>query len=599
LSNPASIRERTLGVLVVVAALAYLSQFVARGWVPHDEGMIGQSAERVLHGALPHIGYEEPYTGALTYLYAAVFRIGGIDLVNIRWVLFVGAAGAMWLTYALTRRELRPLAASLATSVALAWSFPNYFAGLPSWWLLLCALIALWAMVRAADTGRTRYVALAGAAAGVAMTIKQTGAYLAVAIVLWALYDGGVFTSKSRWQDHFSTALRWAAGASAIVFAAMIVGARLAAADGLFLFAPAAATAIVLFLPGRTDAASAQGRAPVAMAMIAALAAIVPVLLLLVPYVVGHHLRDFVEGALILPQKRLAFASMSMPSVWWMLLAAPFIGLAVLECRRTEPWPVAVAAAAWAAALVLPVAALWNAAAYQVIWQSARAVSAALPIVIVWQIAFGRARPRGERSVLFAAAAALAWTSLNQFPFAAPIYFCYTTPLAVVAAVVAADAAGVVRARSALPAAALLLLFALLIANRGDLHALGRFHEPVRFEATLGVPRAHLSVTAADAALYRRLIATIGARYRGGQLIAGPDCPEVYFLAGIESPSGALFDFFSGSRPDDPSPWLKGDVIIINHDPQFSPVPSPAVVAALRREFVNGEEVGRFEVRWR
>src|SRR5206468_6610634 len=102
-----------------------------------------------------------------------------------------------------------------------------------------------------------------------------------------------------------------------------------------------------------------------------------------------------------------------------------------------------------------------------------------------------------------------------------------------------------------------------------------------------------------EADMYRRLVAAMGARHRGGQLIAGPDCPEVYFLAGLQSPSGALFDFFSESKPDDATPWLKGDVIIINHEPEFSPVPSAKLVAALQREFVNGERIGRFEIRWR
>src|SRR5580700_5397533 len=45
----ASLGHRTLGGLMIVAALAYLLHFVPRGWVPHDEGMLGQSADLVLH----------------------------------------------------------------------------------------------------------------------------------------------------------------------------------------------------------------------------------------------------------------------------------------------------------------------------------------------------------------------------------------------------------------------------------------------------------------------------------------------------------------------------------------------------------------------
>ena len=64
-----------------------------RGWIPHDEGMLGQSAERVLTGEVPHVDYEEPYTGGLSLMHALVFRLAGIDLIFPRWLLFAGAVG--------------------------------------------------------------------------------------------------------------------------------------------------------------------------------------------------------------------------------------------------------------------------------------------------------------------------------------------------------------------------------------------------------------------------------------------------------------------------------------------------------------------------
>ena len=81
------------------------------------------------------------------------------------------------------------------------------------------------------------------------------------------------------------------------------------------------------------------------------------------------------------------------------------------------------------AAAVLPIAALWNTASYQMIWQSTRAFASLLPIGICWQLGSGRVEQR-QRAVLFLSAALLAWASLNQFPFAAPIYFSYVAPLA-------------------------------------------------------------------------------------------------------------------------------------------------------------------------
>ena len=595
---PTTSRERVLGAVAVFAAVVYLTPFVPRGWIPHDEGMLGQSAVRVLQGDLPHLDYEEAYTGGLTYVYAALFRSAGIDLVNVRWLLLVAAAGVAWLSYTVTRRQLRPLGAALATWIAITWSFPNYFAGLPSWWLLLCAVFELRSMIRYVETQKLRYIVFAAAAAGLAMAIKQTGAYLIVALVLWVLDDSGMFKAHSSRERHLDRVMRWAAGAAALVFAAVMLTPRLSGTEGLYLFAPAAATAVVLIAPRHRYHGVIEGRSTVALAMLAGVTALVPVALLLMPYILGHHFLAFVNGALILPQKRLAFASLPMSSAIGMVIAVPLLGFVILEARRAEP-SVSVTAMAWALAIGLPIAALWNHQIYQVIWQSARAVAALLPIVIAWRLVSGHVQESSQRSVLFASAAVLAWSSLNQYPFAAPIYFCYTTPLVVTAGVAAADAAACLRTRVTLPLATLLVLFAVLVANRGGIDPLGHFYAPVRLEADLDLPRAHLRVDAAEGDAYRRLVTTIALHHRGGQLIAGPDCPEVYFLAGLKSPSGALFDFFSDADPDDAAPWLNGEVIIINHRPQFSPVPSATLVAALQRNFAQGERIGPFEVRWR
>jgi len=72
---------------------------------------------------------------------------------------------------------------------------------------------------------------------------------------------------------------------------------------------------------------------------------------------------------------------------------------------------------------------------------------------------------------------------------------------------------------------------------------------------------------------------------------------------GRYSPTGALFDFF-GEDPaqfsrDDLTEWRKGDVVVLNLRPEFSPVPEDALKVSLRREFPEGQTIGKFEVRWR
>ena len=600
----ASKGHRIVGVIMIVAALAYLVPFVPRGWIPHDEGMLGQSAYRVLQGDIPHIDYEEAYTGGLSWLYAAVFKISGVDLLNVRWLLLAAASWAACLIYAIIRRYLRPTGAALATWVALTWSFPNYFAGLPSWWLLICALACVWAVIRHVETRRFRYIVAAGLAVGLAMAIKQTGVYLLVALVLSLLYDGGRSSRASSWFVRMEHLVRWGAAATAIVFAAVILVPRIFRAEGLYLFLPAVACAVVLFLPVERDSESSYARSPLTLVCLATAVAVLPLACLLIPYVIQHRLWDFAYGAALLPGKRLAFASAPMPAAWAIITGIPLLAL-VFPAPRSGfgSRSTFLKSLLWAAAILLPIVALWNVASYQVIWQSSRAFAALLPIAICWRLASGQIRQPEQRPILFVSAAMLAWTSLNQFPFAASIYFCYVAPLVVIAGIAAASAESSLRRHAMLSWAVMLLLFAVLSANRGYIESLGQFHDPRRFDVALKLPRAHLKVGGGDAGLYWRLLISIERHLRGGQLIAGPDCPEVYFLLGLVNPSGTLFDFFSedaaGRHEDDMAVWVKGAVIVLNHEPHFSPAPSSRLITRLRREFPNGQGVGRFEVRWR
>jgi hypothetical protein len=580
---------------MILAALVYLVPFVPRGWVPHDEGMLGQSADRVLHGAVPHIGYEDAYTGGLSWMYAAVFKIAGVDLLNIRWLLFGGAACATCLVYAIARRYLAPPGAALASWVALGWSFPNYFAGLPSWWLLVAALACLWAEIRRIETGRWRYAVTAGLVAGVAMTIKQTGAYLVVALTMSLLFE--VVDAGAAWRSIVERLARTSAAIAAPLCAGILLWSRHADAEGVYLLLPVAACALALLMAGPGGSSPARSPSPFALVMVAAAAASLPVAGLLIPYVLEHHLWDFFNGVLLLPQKRLTFASMSMPSAMWILSGVPLLAWLALGSPAGRSYRSAlVKAATWIVALVLPIAALWNADSYQAIWQSVRAAAALIPIVACGWLIVSRCRDPRKRAMLFASVTILAWMSLNQFPFAAPIYFSYVAPLAIVAAIAVADAVGV-RAGTMLAPAAMLLLFAVLCTNRETIHMLGVGHAPREFEFPLKLRRAHLVIDEGDAYMYWRVMMSVEPRLRGGRLVAGPDCPEVYFLAGSSSPSGTLYDFLSDRQSQEE--WANADVVVINHAPEFSPALSTDQVVKLRSEFEFGEQIGRFEVRWR
>src|SRR6266481_2509545 len=89
--SPSHPQTRThLLVFLVISAISigYMATHLKRGWVPHDEGTLGQSAERVLNGELPHRDFDD-YTGGLTFVHALAFRALGINSGSMRIVLFV------------------------------------------------------------------------------------------------------------------------------------------------------------------------------------------------------------------------------------------------------------------------------------------------------------------------------------------------------------------------------------------------------------------------------------------------------------------------------------------------------------------------------
>jgi len=100
------------------------------------------------------------------------------------------------------------------------------------------------------------------------------------------------------------------------------------------------------------------------------------------------------------------------------------------------------------------------------------------------------------------------------------------------------------------------------------------------------------------------VVKLISIHIGGGQLVAGPDCPEVYFLTGRSSVSGTLFEFFTDTVSMEGGlnymPGLPAaSVVVLNHGRRFSQGPSTDLAAKVRRLFPYSEGVGTFEVRWR
>jgi hypothetical protein len=194
--------------------------------------------------------------------------------------------------------------------------------------------------------------------------------------------------------------------------------------------------------------------------------------------------------------------------------------------------------------------------------------------------------------------------TLVQFPFSAPIYFCYVAPLVVLAAAALYSYAPPVA--TAVPAlvTGFLIAFAVLRVNTSLLFGMGVLFQPYPPTAALMMPRGRLEVPARDAEMYHAVTMILRRHAKGDYTWASPDCPEIYFLSGLRNPTRTLFDFF-----DDPVRRTERvlasldrhavTAIVLNRAPQFSDNLPDDLVAELERRYPLGANAGKFQVRWR
>jgi len=157
------------------------------GWVPHDEGTLGLSAERVLQGQMPHRDFDD-YTGGLTYLHALAFRVFGISSAAMRYMLFAFFVPWVPAVFYIASRFGSAISAAAVTLLAVAWGVPNYPGPLPSWYNLFFATWGVAALLRYLDVGGCRWLFVAGLCGGFSMLAKIAAAYYVAAVLLFFVF---------------------------------------------------------------------------------------------------------------------------------------------------------------------------------------------------------------------------------------------------------------------------------------------------------------------------------------------------------------------------------------------------------------------------
>jgi hypothetical protein len=584
---------RVLAVVWVVSA-AYVGHGLNRGWIPHDEGTLAQSAERTLHGELPHRDFDEVYTGGLSYANAAAFRVLGTNLMSLRWLMFVGFVAWVPALYYCATRFARPAVAGWVTALGVAWSVPTYSAAMPSWYNLFFATWGTAALLRHVETGQRRWLVAAGLVGGLSCLVKVVGLYYVAAVLLFlvfrerALHPASPGRPVARWQPY-----PLAVGAGLLGFVALLVWLvhrQLDAAAVLHFVLPGAALAALGYRECAAADAPTSRRFATLFRLLSpfALGVLIPVAVFLLPYLRSGSGAALWHGVFTAPARRFDFAARGLPGATSALAALPVAALLGIV-----PLP-RVPAQRAALGLLLFVLLVFLVLSRHAVWYSVRPLLPLTVLVGVWQLSRAGtdlAPPARQQLLLVLSVAAL--VSLVQFPFAAPIYFAYVAPLAALAAL-AVVAAEQQRLRL-FPGAVLALYLVFAVVNTHPSH---------EQSGPLALARGGLVVPARDAARYDTLIALLRAHATGAYAYAAPDCPEVYFLAALRNPTRTIWDFLDDSAGRTARVVRALDdhyvtAVAIDTRPPFSGPLSPDLLDSLARRYPRRESIDVFLVRWR
>lgn len=600
---------------VWILSLIYLAAKSKGGWIPHDEGLLAQTAERVLNGQLPHRDFDDPYTGGLAMLHALSFAMLGVDLYSMRLTLMFFSLASIPVIYAVSLRAASPAIAAIVSAAAVVWSVPNYFGSLPSWYNLFFAIFGTWSMIKYIETDRPRWLVLAGAMGGFSILIKVTGLFFVAAGCLFLLFREQeqakrdlAGTTGRGWL--FPLALCSAAGL-VVAAVAVLIRQRLSTMDLLLFVFPTFLLASAIWtnemrmrgVSGRQQ----WSRLVVSCAQFGT-GVVIPMAGFAIPYIMTSSLENLLYGNIVLPQRRLQFASSALPLpptlVWLVPTALCFVPLP-RSVQRLDCWQFALVLAI-PCTLALLLGGTMD--GYGSFWSTLRPLVPLVTMIGVWRIIRRDDTREGcdrSREILFWILAVTVMTSLVQYPFSAGIYFCYTAPILVVAGLFAAKSVPMSPRYVQLCLLLTYMAFAFVWLNRNYIQAFGNMPVIVATDEPLGIERAKLRVVAFDAPVYQGIVRRVQLQSEPGQpIFASADCPEVYFLCNRPNPTRTIYDFFDADFQSDPNVRAERLLAMIDHEriqvvvmrwhAEFSGPPPSLLVEGLQSRFPHEEHFSFF-----
>jgi hypothetical protein len=597
-------RARLL-VLCLVMAIAgtYVGVRVNQSWIAVDDGILGQSAVRVLQGQLPHSDFVEIYTGGLSFIHAAAFRVFGVNLLSLRICVFLFFLTWVPAVYYIALRFMAPLTAGMVTLLAIAWSFPNYEAAMPSWYNLFFATFGAAALLHYLEVRARRWLFIAGLCGGISILIKVIGFYYVAGVLLFLAFleqsdNEQQGTEKNSWGYRVFSASALLAFLGTLIF---VLHRRLAAGEFYHFLLPSLAVVGMILFGERKVVAGAGQRFAVLLRLAIPFicGALIPVVIFLIPYTLAGSAGGLFSGvtsSTIAHARDLAEARPAPPQ--YILAVLPLVAFLAAGMFWKQFQGRVVGGAVAVLAVVVVVRATRSVAVYSGVWFSVAMVT---PVVVAAGVASilalrtrdGVSKLQRERLALLVALAATC--TLVQYPLPVPIYLCYALPLTLLALV--AIVTTVRRQRGTYVAASLIGLYlTFAVASMIPRH-IAEYSHTIGRRDLIRMPRGGLQIE--DEPFFEAITIFLQQHASNSLLYAGNDCPELYFLSGLKN----VTRDDNGAPPQEVLSALRATdvkVVVLFESPYFpSAQAGPEVSAEVMKRFPDSRHFGPFHVFWK
>jgi hypothetical protein len=548
--TPTSTLSRLSIWLPLGMALLFISLFLGVGWLPWDDGMLGQTALRVLQGEIPHRDFVDPYTGLLTLGNAAIFRIFGVDLIYLRWPLFAACVVFTFCLYRLFLLFLSPPSAAWATAGSLMATVPNYFVALPSWYLLFTSGAAFFLIVRWIQTDRAFLLFGAGVLLGIATEIKINALFFTYGAVLSVLFATSIIFQPAERHDPSNPTQSLSFWALSLAAIAGIAGIGLLISPRLSL-----GTIYLFFLPViSVCGASAfwwyrHGAPSIKILCKKVLPLLLGFVLVWVPFLlyfgIYGDIRLWLYGVFVSPQARFSTAAVSPPDL--ILIFLPLIFF-IRRFSRRDIKIISIILGIVMIALV-SIEPRWGEEQFstypKILWPLMLGI---IPWIIAracWIVLDLRNQPNRqphERAYLFAICCWAAFWNLNQYPYTGSGYLLYSViPILVTIAAISRDTLWGTRPIAIIQWGSATVAMMLGVLPR--ITPLLPLREPGRdLHIPLAMKGASILVSREDFDRYHWLIPEVQKRAGNGAVVAFPEQPHIYFLAEKKNITPILYE---------------------------------------------------------